>query len=397
MLFRKQIDSPVTIKKIVILTIALAVFYIFSEVVLSIFKIKATRNDLEYYMSLAYSREEWKVCEEIIGEMLDFGPRTFYKKDTIIYLYKQLKSKHISMNSDGIRGPEITPKKDGEFRIALLGASITWGELLPDDKTIPVMLEKMLRDKYPGKNITVYNLGIEGFDLQRDIALAKYFEDKIKPDAVIFYNGAPDIHFSYLTGYVKHEPYTTDGAVDDAIFNAVGSFKTPKWYTKFKVSNLVANSIKNEKGLLPSPFSTKDTYDEKLPGDLEKKTDGFASGFYADMVDADRYFKQKNIKTVFAFMPNVVFREPKTTLNQTNLKVFDAMFPYFGSFVKTSTDKFIKKIRADGTISFYDFSSIYNNTEGEIFFDVIHINYKGADITTREFFNIIEKEKIIPD
>ena len=65
-----------------------------------------------------------------------------------------------------------------------------------DADTIPAQLQNLIR--IPGKKVTVYNFGIEGASLEREIALLRRFRDIYAIDQVIFYTGVNDVILRYM-------------------------------------------------------------------------------------------------------------------------------------------------------------------------------------------------------
>ena len=71
-------------------------------------------------------------------------------------LYRPLRSNEISINDLGPRTAPPTPKRPGEWRIAVTGGSSAWGWRILDADTIAVQLQQALhRQGHP--SIVVYN------------------------------------------------------------------------------------------------------------------------------------------------------------------------------------------------------------------------------------------------
>lgn len=120
----------------------------------------------------------------------DFVLRTF---NTTVMM------EQFSTNSLGYRGPDVVvPKPPGTVRIACIGGSTTvWG--FRDELTYPAMLQKMLRDKFPGQadRIEVVNCGIFGLNSAEEPELAAEIM-LLEPDLLLHYNFINDLtlHFS---------------------------------------------------------------------------------------------------------------------------------------------------------------------------------------------------------
>ena len=96
----------------------------------------------------------------------------------------------ISTNSDGFRDTDFSGEpKSGQFLIAVLGDSFTFGQGVAQSKTFPVILQNLLNgSQNPGK-FRVWNLGVSGYNTEQEAYLLKSFVLPKKPDwVVIGYN-----------------------------------------------------------------------------------------------------------------------------------------------------------------------------------------------------------------
>lgn len=85
----------------------------------------------------------------------------------------------------GLRGPEPPAKAPGEFRVLLLGDSFTFGRGVDDGETIAVHLETLLRDRVPGRPVTVVNGGCGGYAPWQAACLFAELGLPLEPDAVV--------------------------------------------------------------------------------------------------------------------------------------------------------------------------------------------------------------------
>ena len=102
---------------------------------------------------------------------------------------------------NGLKGNrEIVVPKENIFRINCLGASTTQYYLEDENgvHSYPLELEKILKEKFPNKNLEVNNCGTGGY-VSSDL-LVRFLLQILEtdPDIVIFYHGYNDIR-SYLT------------------------------------------------------------------------------------------------------------------------------------------------------------------------------------------------------
>lgn len=90
---------------------------------------------------------------------------------------------YVSINSLGYRGSEFDINKgDNEFRIFMSGDSLTYGDFVDNDKTLPAQLERLLQEDC--KHTLVVNGGMGGSSITEHIEIIKRAET-LRPDLVI--------------------------------------------------------------------------------------------------------------------------------------------------------------------------------------------------------------------
>jgi hypothetical protein len=92
----------------------------------------------------------------------------------------------IQTNALGYRGDEVPPKTAEDFRILVLGDSITLADYAQEEETYPARLEQRLRE-YRGasKKIRVINAGTAGLDLRSEFMILMETGLSTKPDIVV--------------------------------------------------------------------------------------------------------------------------------------------------------------------------------------------------------------------
>lgn len=101
------------------------------------------------------------------------------------------------LNNFGFRDEDIeTPRPPEVFRVACIGASTTM-EGPDNDFTYPQLVERFLRERFPGRRIEVVNCGVSGTNTMGERArFADYL--MLEPNAVVFYEGVNDICHMHL-------------------------------------------------------------------------------------------------------------------------------------------------------------------------------------------------------
>jgi lysophospholipase L1-like esterase len=113
-------------------------------------------------------------------------------------IYRQRPSYHgsfggieVSTNEFGLRDEPIPPKRPSEFRILILGDSVTFGWGVPQDQTYPAQLQKNLK-KYP-KNFRVINAGVSGYNTVQEYAYLNNGGLSLRPDLILLMYTSNDI------------------------------------------------------------------------------------------------------------------------------------------------------------------------------------------------------------
>jgi hypothetical protein len=89
----------------------------------------------------------------------------------------------IEVNSMGLRYPELGKKAEDEFRVLVLGDSITLGDFVPEDETLTRQLEKLTAER--STKIRFINAGIPGAGTMEELYLYQELRDRVQPDLVL--------------------------------------------------------------------------------------------------------------------------------------------------------------------------------------------------------------------
>ena len=99
------------------------------------------------------------------------------------------KDVEFSTNSLGYRDEEIGEKGDRDYRILVLGGSITLGDYVAADDTYPAFIERSLSEAgapaLEGRNVRVINAGVGAIDLQNEFAILMETGLSVDPDLVL--------------------------------------------------------------------------------------------------------------------------------------------------------------------------------------------------------------------
>lgn len=89
----------------------------------------------------------------------------------------------IDTNSIGLRYEELGPKQPDEFRVLVLGDSITFGDFLNEDATYTRQMERLVKDR--SQRIRFINAGLPGVGTMEEFYLFMELRDLVQPDLVL--------------------------------------------------------------------------------------------------------------------------------------------------------------------------------------------------------------------
>ncbi len=89
----------------------------------------------------------------------------------------------VLINAHGHRGPAGRPGPSDDFRIAVFGDSITFGNFLRADATYPAQLQRRLENHRP--DYEVLNFGVGGYDILQNVAAIEARVAAFEPDVVV--------------------------------------------------------------------------------------------------------------------------------------------------------------------------------------------------------------------
>jgi lysophospholipase L1-like esterase len=99
------------------------------------------------------------------------------------------------INSHGMRMREIPLEKPvGAYRVLVLGDSIAFGIGVPPEATFGAVLERRLRDRYPGRVVEVLNGGVISYNTEQQLDWLVERGMAFAPDAVVVAHCPNDVH-----------------------------------------------------------------------------------------------------------------------------------------------------------------------------------------------------------
>jgi hypothetical protein len=265
-----------------------------------------------------------------------------------VRLYKPWSGNGVKINSTGLRTAEPQPKAAGEWRIAIAGGSTAFGWRVFDADTPAVLVQQALRRKHP--NVTVYNFGIEGATVARELDLLKRFHKLYEIDEVVFYTGGNDIIDSYATALTPDETTRRISA------NLKG-FELAR-----TASRLLAMTVE------PSAQTLAELDQDVLPRIIERNQ--LRLGIHA----ADDFCRAASLRCQAILQPSLATRRPPRGPEVAIALTAERVYPRMGALgVKMYRDV----LDHPPQMPVSDLSALFDPSDRPFYVDQLHVNEEG--------------------
>ena len=392
MKMRKRIDRINSFGKLIVQLLCIAAYFVFSEFVLNFTIFKGVKTDFDYYRNMAFLPEEAEKAEKFMRDIISLGSRELSIPGTIIFNYNPAVRESFYFNSEGFRNDEFTKKEKDEFRIAIYGDSKIFGFALQKEDTTPYIVEKRLREHFPGRNITVINMGVEGHDLQRAIATAKYFHEKVDPDMVVFFSWIVDLYNTFEHGNVDWEPFVggeiliprTDG----------NSVMAP--VDRFKLLKTLQHTYLVDTAKLTARIQGLSVANLPLSPEKMETAENFPKSYLDRMKDATIYFERLGIPSLFILQPLIHTKKPLSGHEKYMIYLAENVFPGMNIFSEKCISGVLEALKTGkyGN-NIVDHSNVFNDIQDTVFFDGMHYTPRFARIEAEhiadELIKMLEK------
>ena len=136
----------------------------------------------------------YKDTNKTVAGIVEFDP-------DLIWRLKPRSSGILATNELGFR--DSSYKSNSDYKILLLGDSVSWGDGVEMKQSYPFLLEEMLNRNYPGKTFEIINTGVPGYSTFQQLIYLKKDGIKLKPNMIIHQFCLNDVvqRFSVLFEY----------------------------------------------------------------------------------------------------------------------------------------------------------------------------------------------------
>ena len=271
--------------------------------------------------------------------------RSIAQEQDGVLLYRPWRGEDVAINALGLRAVLPTSKRPGEWRIAVTGGSAAWGFGVLDADTIPAQLENILRRGGHG-NMSVYNFGIGGREIQHELALLKKFRDVYAIDQVVFYTGGNDVVYSYMRQFSPSE----------------ATFQLDTW-------ELVKTAQRVHTQLFPTSKGMLDRLDADILPRLRK-----VNPLRVGILAADDYCHRTGLRCDFVLQPMLATRR---TASGKELEMQKTLLGLYPRLDVAAIQMYADAMALNPSHAVHDFSGMFDQTTEHFYADPIHVNEAG--------------------
>lgn len=372
-----RIDKIRSLRSAALLLGGLLIYFAFAEFSVRLNDHGPVGSNLKFVPDGVLTDEEMASATKFAKDLDSIGDRFQSVKNTIVYRYVPAKTDSFTINSMGFRGEELKKKKKGEFRIGMLGDSRMIGAYLKTEATIPYIVEQRLKELMPERHITVLNLGVEAYDLAREIAFAELFFGRLDVDMFVFLYSVNDLNFSYVAGNFEATPFTDNGRFNALIFRPNNSY-IDFLADNFNVADIVKKSFK-----LDMAQSKLRMGERSLTLDPEHLafSELFAGRLLGKMTRVADYFNDNNIKTLFFLAPVVEYKKNKSSFESKLAFFYEHENPGYGEFVHRCVESLVRETEKESRpFVFVNQMSLFDDYDDTLYWDCIHYTPTGSRI-----------------
>jgi hypothetical protein len=290
----------------------------------------------------------------------------------------------IEVNSLGLRYPELGKKAGDEFRVLVLGDSITLGDFLPEEETFTSQLEKLTAGR--SRRIRFINAGIPGAGSMEELYLYQEVRDRVEPDLVLvemYLNDAQTAGEFYVRSIpppFSRSRFITWAAnraqiVGKTFFREGGAKIDPKWRESFRAGR------------------------ELKSGDMFGSKDGFDFEIYNAYKDFGLAWNTRSWEILDGVVASL-----KQETSRKGIPLAIALFPVhiqvLGSYQDHYPQDRCRELCARRGVPYLDFlpglRADWQAKREKLFYDHCHYTSYGNTVVAREILAGLDREALIP-
>lgn len=273
-------------------------------------------------------------------------------------MYWPIQVRGFHINDFGLRTKMPMPKGNDLWRVAVVGGSTTWARHVFDEETIPGYLESNYRAA--GKNVEVYNMGLEGMQFSSSLRLIQKFQPLYNFDQVVFYHGVNE--FSLQGEYQKVNGIATGR--QQKILSYAMQFRLFR-FLKAIISEIWRPTINEDDPLFKSWSKNREQW-------------------YLEIYQLTRgYCKKQRIRCDFFLQPTLFHKPNRTELETVFYRNYRRIHPYLEFGYRAMVKKTVAKYPRDH----YDLSGVLEKMKDNAFMDWSHGTAATHKIVAKQIYD----------
>lgn len=291
----------------------------------------------------------------------------------------------IEVDSLGLRYPELAPKSSDEFRVLVLGDSITFGDFVEEGETWTRQMEALTRGRT--KKVLFINAGLPGAGTAEELALFREIGDRVKPDLVLvgmYLNDAQTGSLFFTKklpgpwGKSRFLSWLSDRfqLLDTRFFKrALPGEIDPNWRETFRAGRTLSS------------------------GDMFGTRDGFDYEIYNAYMDFGLGWNDKAwriIESITAALRDAVSAQDA----RLAVLLFPVHIQVMGTVQRFEPEESCRRMCARLHVPFDDplptLRQTWQANHEKLFYDHCHYTPKGYAILARQTVGFLDSEKLIP-
>ena len=355
--------------KIIILFCSIFICFFLGELTI---RTKDALNGSNFFSN--EGRDKLAIKKNTIVPFRIFGPNYYTEKDGVKYISSTHK--------------ELYPfiKSKNTFRIVCFGGSTTDNPYAYKDYKIhyPLMLQRLLKESYPNKNIEVINVGSAAYSTAHLLIVLTLDVISWSPDLVIISENVNDLDVEYMADF--HLDYSNkykrlvpaDYYKEYTVMNALFRWSSFYWFIKGKLEPGPTSNSVPEKEIVR-------IIDDNVPTEISQYV------FRRNLLNFYYIANKWGIPVLYATQPM-----DSTTGNYDFLSMSEATKRYKATIKPHHKffNNIIKEVAINTNSYFLDNDSLFGG-ESRYFIDEVHYSKSGIQKLAKNYYDYIISKNII--
>ncbi len=291
----------------------------------------------------------------------------------------------IEVNSMGLRYSELGPKAADEFRVLVLGDSITLGDFVLEEETFTRQLEKLTAGR--SKKIRFLNAGLPGVGTMEELYLYEELRDRVQADLVLvgmYLNDAQTAGQFYVKAIpapFSRSRFLTWAAnrvqiLGKTFFREGGGKIDPKWREEFRAGRALKSGYM---------FDTKDGFDFEI---------------YNAYTDFGLAWNPRSWEILDGVTASLQ-REVAEKGSRLAIALFPVHIQVMGSYEDHRPQDRCREMCANRGIPYLDLlpslRADWQARRQKLFYDHCHYTPYGYTVVARAILEGLDREKLLPN